>query len=133
MQSTPEAHEAAIRLARANSNRAIQRRNLLGVGASLDEDLIVIIGDGTFVPSRAAYLKLFKQQFDSKQGMSYERIPDLIQISTSDPIAAEQGHWIATLANGSVAFTGTYSAMWRVGPEGWKIRSEQYVTLTAKQ
>jgi ketosteroid isomerase-like protein len=127
----PDPHAAAIRLARAHSNRSITRRNLLGVGSSLASDFIAIIGDGTFVPSREAYLKLFKQGFDTpKTALSYERIPDTIDIAATEPLAAEHGHWIATTPDGSVAFTGTYMAMWRNSADGWKIRSELYVTLT---
>ncbi len=40
---------AAIRRARDNSNRAIARRNLIGLGDSLGEDYVGVIGDGTFV------------------------------------------------------------------------------------
>ena len=45
-----ESHEAQIRRTRDSSNRAIARRNLLGVADSLAEDYMGIIGDGTFVP-----------------------------------------------------------------------------------
>jgi ketosteroid isomerase-like protein len=127
----PLQDEANIRAARAHSNRSITRRNLLGVGDSLAEDFVAIIGDGTFVPSRAAYLKLFKQDFDNpKTSLRYERIPDTIQISTANLLAAEHGHWIGTDANGQTAYTGTYMAMWHHTPDGWKLRSELYVTLT---
>jgi len=69
-----ESNEAQILRARDNSNRAIARRNLLGVGDSLGEDYVGIIGDGTFVPSRAEYLRLFKEGFDHpKQSMTYVR------------------------------------------------------------
>ena len=72
-----EQDEANIRAAREHSNRSIVRRNLLGVGDSLGEDFVAVIGDGSFVPSREAYLKLFKQGFDApKTSLSYERIPD---------------------------------------------------------
>jgi ketosteroid isomerase-like protein len=129
-----EQDEANIRAARAHSNRSIARRNLLGVADSLAEDFLAVIGDGTFVPSRTAYLKLFKQDFDSpKTSLRYERIPDTIQISTADPLAAEHGHWIGTDANGQTAYTGTYMAMWLHTPDGWKLRSELYVTLTHHQ
>ena len=132
MPTQLEQDEANIRAARAHSNRSIARRNLLGVADSLAEDLIVILGDGTFVPTRAAYLKLFKQNFDDpKRSLTYERIPDTIHVSTSDPLAFEQGHWTATTSTGKVTHTGTYAATWRHTPEGWRIRSEQYVTLTA--
>jgi ketosteroid isomerase-like protein len=125
---------AAIRTARAHSNRSITRRNLLGVGSSLASDFVAIIGDGTFVPTRDAYLKLFKQGFDTpKTALTYERIPDTISIAATEPLAAEHGHWIATAPDGSVAFTGTYMAMWRNSADGWKIRSELYVTLVANE
>jgi ketosteroid isomerase-like protein len=127
---SPANDEAEIRAARVFSNQSIKRRNLLGVGDSLAENFVAIIGDGTFVPSRAAYLKLFKQGFDApKTSLTYERIPDTVQVSASNPLAAEQGHWIATDANGKVAYTGTYMAMWAHSKDGWKIRSELYVNL----
>ena len=126
-----EQDEANIRAAREHSNRSIVRRNLLGVGDSLGEDFVAVIGDGSFLPSREAYLKLFKQGFDApKTSLSYERIPDRIEISASAPLASEQGHWIAKRADGSVAHTGAYAAMWRHTPDGWKLRSELFVTLT---
>ena len=131
MVTDPAQDEANIRAARAHSNRSIGRRNLLGVGDSLAENFVAVIGDGTFVPTRAAYLKLFQEDFNSpKTSLRYERIPDSIQLSTSSPQAAEQGHWIGTDANGKTAYTGTYMAMWEHTQDGWKIRSELYVTLT---
>jgi ketosteroid isomerase-like protein len=127
-----EQDEASIRTARAHSNRSIARRNLLGVGDSLAEDFVVILGDGTFIASRAAYLKLFKQGFDTpKTSLSYERIPDRVEIAADSSQASEQGHWTAANADGSVAFTGTYAAMWKPAFDGWKLRSELFVTLTA--
>ena len=123
-------NEAEIRVARIFSNKSIVRRNVLGVGDSLDADFVAVIGDGSFVSSRDAYLKLFKQGFDSpKTVLTYERIADTVEVSATKPLAAEHGHWIATLPDGLVAYTGTYMAMWRHTAEGWKIRSELYVTL----
>jgi ketosteroid isomerase-like protein len=124
--------ETEIRAARAHSNRSIQRRNLLGVGDSLAENFVAVIGDGTFVPSRAAYLKLFKQGFDTpRTSLSYERVPDRIEVAADSSLASEHGHWIALAPDGSQTHTGTYMATWRRTPSGWKIRSEQYVTLTS--
>ena len=130
MPTDPTQDESNIRAARAHSNRSIARRNLLGVADSLADNFVAVIGDGTFVPTRAAYLKLFKQGFDApKTSLTYERIPDTIQLSTDNPLAAEQGHWIATDANNKTVYTGTYAAMWTRTPEGWKLRSELYITL----
>lgn len=129
--TTPAQDEAEIRAARAFSNKSIVRRNLLGLGVSLDTDFVAILGDGTFVPSRDAYLKLFKRSFDlPKMALSYKRIADTVEVSTIKPLAAEHGHWISTFPDGSIAYTGTYMAVWRPTAEGWKIRSELYVTLT---
>jgi ketosteroid isomerase-like protein len=123
--------ESNIRAARAHSNRSIARRNLLGVADSLAENFLAIIGDGTFVPTRAAYLKLFKQGFDHpKTSLTYNRIPDTIHIASDASQASEQGHWVATDATNKTIYTGTYTAMWTQTPEGWKLRSELYVTLT---
>ena len=125
-----ESNEAQILRARDNSNRAIARRNLLGVGDSLGDDYVGIIGDGTFVPSRAEYLRLFKQGFDHpKQSMTYVRTPEAVHVADDQTLAAEHGSWVATLPSGSVAHTGTYAAMWRQTAAGWKIRSEIFVTL----
>lgn len=127
---SPANDEAQIRAVRVFSNQSIKRRNLLGVGDSLAENFVAVVGDGSFVPSRAAYLKLFQQDFNSpKTSIRYERITDTVQVSTAHPIAAEQGHWIGTDANGNVAYTGTYMAMWERSKGGWKLRSELYVTL----
>jgi hypothetical protein len=125
-----ESNEAVILRTRKNSNRAIARWNLLGVGESLAEDYVGIIGDGTFVRSRTEYLRLFKEGFDRpKQSMTYVRTPDVIEVSDDQHLAAERGSWTATLPSGSVAYTGTYAAMWRRTPTVWKIRSEIFVTL----
>jgi hypothetical protein len=87
-----ESNEVTILRARENSNRAIARRNLLGVGDSLGEDYVGILGDGTFVPSRAEYLRLFKEGFDRpKQGMMYVRTPDVVTVADDQNLAAEQG------------------------------------------
>jgi ketosteroid isomerase-like protein len=127
---SPANDEAEIRAARVFSNQSIKRRNLLGAGDSLAENFVAVIGDGSFVPSRAEYLKLFQQDFNSpKTSLRYERITDSVQVSASKPLAAEQGHWIGTDVNGNVVYTGTYMAMWEHSKDGWKIRSELYVNL----
>lgn len=119
--------EAEIRRARLHSNRSIQRRNLLGVADSIAEDFVAVIGDGTFVPSRKVYLQLFKAEFDSKDPLRYERSPDTVEVAF--PLASEQGRWTAIRADGTRTHHGSYMAMWRHTAEGWKIRSELYVTL----
>lgn len=122
--------EAAIRRARANSNRAIVKRNLLGVGDSLAEDYVAVVGNGGFVSSKKEYLSLFKQDFDSgSQRLIYDRVTDKVDVNAGEGLAAEHGHWIARREDGATPFSGTYLAMWRRQPDGWKIRSELFITL----
>jgi ketosteroid isomerase-like protein len=125
-----ESNEAAIRRLREESNRAIALRDGAGVGNSLGEDYVGVIGDGTFVRSRAEYLRLFQEGFDHpKHGMTYVRTPEEVKVAEDQTLAAEHGSWVATVASGAVAFTGSYAAMWRRTSPGWKIRSEIFVTL----
>jgi ketosteroid isomerase-like protein len=121
--------EAKIREIRAASNRAIAARDVAGVSASLADDFVVVIGDGTLL-SREEYIAAFAQGFEQPLPLSYERVADEIRLSEALPLAAEHGHWIGRLPDGRTLFTGTYSAMWRGGEEGWKLRSELFVLLT---
>jgi len=126
--SAPAA-ERDLRALRAASNRAIAARDLPAISPTLADDFVVIIGDGTLL-SRDAYLEAFAHTFAQPVPLRYERIADTIDLSASLPLAAEHGHWIGTLPDGNILFTGTYTAMWRRSPAGWKLRSELFVTLS---
>jgi ketosteroid isomerase-like protein len=123
------ADETTIREARAESNRAIAAGDIAGVSASLADDFVVVIGDGTFF-NREEYVAAFLHGFEQALPLSYERIADEVLLSSSLPIAAEHGHWIGRLPDGQTLFTGTYMAMWRKTEAGWKLRSEMFVSLT---
>ena len=122
--------ETLIRAARDRSNRGIAERNLHFIAESLDKDFIVIVGDGSLIPTRDAYLAAFKAEFASPTPLRYTRTPDTIELSASHPLASEAGHWAATLPDGTITHTGSYSAVWRRTTSGWKLRSEHFVTLT---
>jgi len=126
-QTLPEA--AKIRGLRAESNRGIEAGDIAAVAASLADDFVVVIGDGTLL-SREEYIAAFKRGFAQPTPLSYERVADEIRLSESLPIAAEQGHWVGRLPDGRVLFTGTYMAMWRRTDAGWRLRSELFVSLT---
>jgi len=121
--------EAKIREIRAESNRAIAAQDVAGVSASLADDFVVVIGDGTFL-RREEYLAAFAHGFEQPSPLSYERIPGEIRLSAALPLAAEHGHWTGRLMDGRTLFTGTYSAMWRRTAAGWQLRSELFVLLT---
>ncbi|WP_263375370.1 nuclear transport factor 2 family protein [Granulicella aggregans] len=127
--SQRSSEETEIRAIRAESNRAIAAQDVAGVSASLADDFVVVIGDGTFL-SRKEYVAAFAQGFEQPSPLSYERIVDAIQLSSALPLAAEHGHWTGRLQDGRTLFSGTYSAMWRRTAAGWKLRSELFVLLT---
>jgi ketosteroid isomerase-like protein len=121
---------AEIRAARQRSNQAIAKRDINAFAESIGADFVMIRGNGSFTPSRQAYIERFGADFKDPGTVRYERIPDKIDISAAAPLAAEHGHWIATRPNGQKAYGGTYLAMWRRTDAGWKIRSELFVVLT---
>ncbi len=121
--------EADIRAVRRTSNEAIRRHDLQAFAASLTDDLVVVAGNGGFIPTREAYIQRFAEDFADPKAVVYERIIDSVEISKEAPLAAEHGHWVGTRPDGSRAFGGTYLAMWRKTSKGWKIRSELFVRL----
>jgi uncharacterized protein (TIGR02246 family) len=118
-----------IRAARQRSNRALAMHDAKSFAESLAEDFVIVRGNGIFMPSRQAYIQAIEADFRNPKVVRYERIPDKIEISLVSPIAAEHGHWTATLPNGKRAYNGTYLAMWKRGESGWRIRSELFVLL----
>jgi hypothetical protein len=122
--------EELIRAARGRSNRGIAERNPHMVAESLDKDFLVIVGDGSLISSRDDYIAAFKAGFAEPAPTRYERTPDAISVSIDALLASEHGHWTATLPDGAITHTGTYAAMWRRTPSGWKLRSELFVTLS---
>ncbi len=98
---------------------------------SLDEDFVVVTGNGSLL-TREGYIAQFAKDFADTKSVRFERIADAIDISRSVPLAAEHGHWVGREAGGPVIFSGTYLAMWRKGAGGWKLRSELFVSLECK-
>jgi ketosteroid isomerase-like protein len=129
-QSNPA--EAEIHAARQASNVAIQRHDIKAFASTLATDFVMIRGNGVLVPSRQAYIDMFTQDFANPKAIRYERIADKIEISNAAPLAAEHGHWIGTLPDGTQAYGGSYMAMWLRTEAGWTIRSELFVMLFCK-
>jgi Domain of unknown function (DUF4440) len=121
--------EQMIRGLRAASNRAIAAGDIVGFSASLEPGFVVVTGNASFL-SREAYVAVFAKDFEDPHSVRFERIVDSVEISSSMPLAAEHGHWAGHVAGGPTIFSGTYLAMWRRGDDGWKLRSELFVSLS---
>ena len=124
----PSDPAAAIRAARERSNRALGAHDLAAFQATLAPDYVIVRGNGTF-EARQALLDGIAADFRSSAAVRYERVSDKIELSAVAPLAAEHGHWTATLPNGKKGYSGVYLAMWRRGDAGWQIRSELFVLL----
>jgi ketosteroid isomerase-like protein len=120
-----------IRDIRNASNQAIAAGDATNFAASLDEDFVVVTGNGSLL-SREAYITAFAKDFEDPQSIRFERIVDSIEISDLVPLAAEHGHWAGRISGGQVLFGGTYLAMWRRTERGWKLRSELFIALACK-
>lgn len=116
---------------RRASNIAIAAGDAKDFAVSLDQDFVVVTGNGSLL-SREAYIAAFAKDFEDPHSVRFERIPDLIEVSRSVPLAAEHGHWVGRVPGGPVIFSGTYLAMWRKAASGWMLRSELFVSLECK-
>ena len=86
-------------------------------------------GNGSFL-SREAYIAAFAKDFEDPHSVRFERIVDsveLFELRFHWPQNTDIG-WGVLLA-GPVIFSGTYLAMWRRSENGWKLRSELFVSL----
>ena len=128
-QQSPD--EDSIRGMRRASNFAIAAGDATGFAVSLDQDFMVVTGNGSLL-SRDAYIAAFAKDFEDPHSVRFERIPDSIEVSRSVPLAAEHGHWVGRLPGGPVIFSGTYLAMWRKAANGWILRSELFVSLECR-
>ena len=124
-----------IRTLRALSNAALEARDVESVVAHLDPEAHLTISDGRFVNGREAQRSAYAAQFARFPDVVYRRQPETIEVSRSQPLAAERGVWIGqwTTDTGPVEMRGHYMAMWRKTAEeggmAWRIRSELFVVL----
>jgi len=119
-----------IRAARAVSNKAWADRNVAAYAATITGDFTITTGS-SIAYTHDAFLELLRHDFPDPAGRRCVRTPEQIEISASNPLAAEHGHWRCTSqqSDGLLVATGTYLAMWRHEGDAWKTRSELFVTL----
>ena len=121
-----------IREVRSRSNKAIAAHDLETVIATLTPDVVVTGGNGGVLVGRDTVRASFRRSFADTTFIDFLRTPDSITVSTARPaLAGEQGHWMGLYhtANGIEDIGGVYLAMWRRTSDGWRIRSELFVSL----
>ncbi|WP_313804368.1 nuclear transport factor 2 family protein [Sphingobium sp.] len=127
----PTSPDLAIRLRRADFNRALAEADLNAIGPLLAPGAILVTGsDSAIISGRKAQIQAWKREFAAPERTIYTRMPDAIIVSTVEPIAMEHGHWHGmTVASGEQLASGTYSAKWRLIGTDWSIEAEIYLTL----
>jgi ketosteroid isomerase-like protein len=119
--------EAAIRDARAASNRAIAAHDVAALTPFFTDDAVFVWSNGTSAVGKAAMAKFFAEDFANPATITFIRTPDRVAVSASGTRAYEQGTW--TALKNCLRYGGDYSAHWVKVPEGWRIRGELYVKL----
>ena len=128
----PPALVAAIRGARDRYNAALLARDLPGVRRLLIDEYIGLPGtSGTPVAGGDAMVQRFAVAFSDPAFITYVRSPDEVRIAKTGERAMERGHWLARYRGDKrqPRFAGEYLAVWVPSPQGWRLRSESFVTL----
>lgn len=129
--ATPAAADpvADITAARAAYNAAIAARDVAGVRAAFGEGYVGIAGaGGEAIIGADAMTDYFARALKTPGFLGFVRTPDVVTVAVPPQRAMERGHWSGGSLNGRVS--GEYLAVWVPTPQGWKLRSETFVTLS---
>jgi len=129
-----EAVVAQVRAAREASNAAFAARDVDRIASFWTENVSITAGSGTAAIGRNVWREAIAAQFERYPDVLYVRMPDAVNVSDVAPLASEHGTWRGSWSteNGPVVSAGDYQAMWRRGPEGWRLRSQLFVTLSCE-
>ncbi|WP_310498806.1 DUF4440 domain-containing protein [Sandarakinorhabdus sp.] len=117
-----------IKAARAAYNAAIAARDVAGVRAALGSDYIGIAGSGgETIIGADAMADYFARSFKTPGFLGFVRTPDMVTVAAPAERAMERGRWSGGSLSGRLS--GEYLAVWVPTANGWKLRSETFVTL----
>jgi ketosteroid isomerase-like protein len=117
---------AAIKTARAASNKAIARHDIDGIAKYWLPDFTQTIGRGISMKGKDSIVASWKELFRTNATVSYVRKPIAIVVGDNGIMAWETGTWTA---KNSYSRGGKYSAMWRKIDGAWKLQAELFVSL----
>ncbi|OYQ24976.1 hypothetical protein CHU93_14130 [Sandarakinorhabdus cyanobacteriorum] len=130
IMATPAAADpvAEIKAARAAYNAAIAARDVAGVRAAFGDGYVGIAGTtGEAIIGADAMTDYFARAFKTSGFLGFVRTPATVTVADPPARAVEYGHWSGGSTNG--VLSGDYFAVWVPTPQGWKLRSETFVTL----
>lgn len=123
----------AILAARDTLNRALRDRDTGPFAHFWLEDVQMTFGTGSVYVGRDSSARAFSQFFTDSSFVSGVRTAERVDVGTASNRrgqAAEAGRWVwhTRSAEGVREAQGRYLVYWRQTAEGWRIRSELYVT-----
>jgi len=123
--------EKSIRSAREGSNQAIAQHDVDGIVSFLDDEYVITISSGVIENGRETAAESWAGHFAEFPDVVYVRTPEEVTISSSNPLAIENGTWVGTMTtpDGALERGGQYTAAWRKTDGAWKIYSELFVVL----
>ena len=126
------APDLAIRLRRADFNRALAAADLNAIAPILAPNALLVAGtDSAVISGRKAQLAAWKREFAMAGRLVYVRTPETVTMSPALPLAFEHGAWRGDSAiGGATQASGIYTAKWRRFGSEWMIEAELYLTMT---
>jgi ketosteroid isomerase-like protein len=116
---------AAIRAARIAQNAAIVANDVDRIASFWTDDVVITRGLGAIVQGRDAYRAMWVHD-----SVTYQRLPERIEVSAAWPLAIESGTWRGVVAGSAKpVIHGRYSAQWLKRDGRWLIHSEVFVAL----
>jgi ketosteroid isomerase-like protein len=121
--------EKLIRDSRAQSNAAIEKHDVAGIGRFWMDDVHITTSTSAHANGWAANGSRMSEQFKRRPDTNYVRTPTSIEVFAPWAVASERGEWVGrwTDPDGPLEIRGTYLALWRKIKGRWLIQSELYV------
>lgn len=127
----PKAEAQTILAIRDTLNRALRDRDVTPLAYYWSPDVHITAGNGSLRVSRDSSVRAYAKFFSDSTFVSGMRTPDHIDVARDDVRrAAEAGRWVWRTRNerGVTELQGRYLVSWQRDADGWRIRSELYVT-----
>ncbi|MFZ4688480.1 MAG: YybH family protein [Polymorphobacter sp.] len=135
MPATPD-DASQIRAARARYNTAIMSRDPASVRAVFTDDYKGIAGSGgELIAGGDAMAAYFAKAFQDPAFITFVRTPDVVTVADPADRSLELGHWLGRRKSGQgeTHLHGEYMAVWVPSSNGWRLRSETFVTLSRSE
>lgn len=128
-QTAIGSEEAAVRAARALSNKAIVAHDIAGIAQHWMPNVHIVTSTSAQGTGREVNGERMAQQFTRRPDTSYVRTPRTVEVLAPWGVASERGEWTGrwTELDGVVDIGGTYLAQWRKVEGAWLIQAELFV------